>query len=174
MEILRRYGLGPNPARLLGYYWEKQSIVPKSGKFLGWTFGTVQGITEGSPVLTIIFNIAVDTVVQEVLAEVFRPHQGYHELGWASGESNLVLYADAVCITDRDTYWVQYALSVIVDILNRVGLEIKLEKTKVMVCTPDFIWGHIREEAYNQIDMREGEMFRERKWTRVSCLECGA
>ena len=104
--------------------------MPKSGKFLGRPFGTVQGITQGSPLLPNIFNIVVDTMVWEVLAEVFGPHQGYHGLGWSSGERNLVLYADSLCIADRETDWVQCALLLIVDMFNSVELENNLEKER--------------------------------------------
>ena len=70
LEIFRGYGLGPNQDHLLGHYWENQRIVPKAGKFLWRPFGMGRGITQGDPTSPIVFNIMVDTVVQEVLAEV--------------------------------------------------------------------------------------------------------
>ena len=43
-----------------------------------------------------------------------------------------------------------------------------------MVCTPNFLWGQIREEAYKQrVTGKEGT-FRDRKVTRVSYSECRA
>ena len=73
LDILRWYGLGTNMARLLAHYWEKQRIVPMEGKFLGRPFRTGQGVTRGDPASSMVFNIVVDTVVQEVLEEVCRP-----------------------------------------------------------------------------------------------------
>ena len=43
-----------------------------------------------------------------------------------------------------------------------------------MVCTPGFIWGQIREEAYKGRATGERSMFPERKEMRVSCSECRA
>ena len=64
--------------------------------------------------------------------------------------------------------WVQEALVMTVDIFSRVVRETNLEKTKVMVCTPVFISGKIREAAYKWISAGEGLMFWERKRTGVS------
>ena len=54
-----------------------------------------------------------------------------------------------------------------------MGLKTNLGKTKVMVCTPGFIWGKRGELVYKRLARREGETFRYRKKTRVSCTMCG-
>ena len=48
----------------------------------------------------------------------------------------------------------------------------KPRKTKLMVCTPGFIWGKWGELAYKQRATGEGEIFIERKKMRVSCTVC--
>ena len=63
MEILRGYELRPNMSLLVVHYWEKQSIFPKVGKFLGQLFRMGRGVTKGDPASPIIFNIMVDKVV---------------------------------------------------------------------------------------------------------------
>ena len=45
MDILRGYGLGPKLQRLLQRYWNRQKVVPKSGKFYGHPFSTEIGVT---------------------------------------------------------------------------------------------------------------------------------
>ena len=35
LKVLQRYGMRPNLAQLLMYYWEWQRIMPNMGKFLG-------------------------------------------------------------------------------------------------------------------------------------------
>ena len=55
LEVLRRYGLVTNMARLLANYWYRQRIVPKSGKFFGGYFQTSRGVIQGKPVSHIIF-----------------------------------------------------------------------------------------------------------------------
>ena len=49
-----------------------------------------------------IFNIVVDEVVRAVLDVVYGPQEAKHGLGWAAGESNLILYAEDVRIVGQD------------------------------------------------------------------------
>ena len=65
--------LGPNMAHLLTNYCYRQSIVSKSGKFLGEAFQTGIVVTQYDPVSLTIFNIVVDAMVREVLDVVCRP-----------------------------------------------------------------------------------------------------
>ena len=48
----------------------------------------------------------------------------------------------------------------IVDVFIMVGLERKFRNKNVVVCTPGFIWGKIREVAYKQRATRGVETFR--------------
>ena len=56
---------------------------------------------------------------------------------------------------------------------KRVGLDTNLEKIKSLVCTPGYIWGKWSKEVYKRRATGDGETFRERKWSRVSCAEYG-
>ena len=114
--------------------------MPKTGNFLGKDFRTGRVLTEGDPVSPTIFNIMVDLVVWEVLDVFCKPQEAHHRLGWAAGERNLIFYANGGKIAGRDHLWVQDAISVMVAIFRRMGLETNLENTKTMVCTPWFIW----------------------------------
>ena len=115
--------MGTKLARIIGHYWEKQRIVHMAGKFLGRSFGTGRGVTQGDPASPMIFNIVVYAVVQAVLTEICGPQEDHHGLGWEVGERNLVLYADAGWIAGRDLDWVQNALAVMVEMFGRVGME---------------------------------------------------
>ena len=57
-----------------------------------------------------IFNIVVDTVMQEVLDVVCGPQESKHGLRWAAGESNVILYAENGRIAGQDHMWVQDSL----------------------------------------------------------------
>ena len=63
-------------------------------------------------------------------------------------------------IVGRDHKWFQYALTVTVEMIRRMGLDTKLERTKVVVCNPGFIWGKWGEQSYKQRAMGEGAKFR--------------
>ena len=92
-------------------------------------------------------------------------------MSWAEVERNLLLYFDDGRIEGRYPDWVQDTLMDTLDMFCRFGMEMNLEKTKTMVCTPGFIWGQVRNEAYKLRAMGEGETFWEIKRTRGSCSE---
>ena len=94
MEILRGYSLGKNIQRLIKSFWDEQVVVPKTGRFCGWTFGTERGVNQGDPVSPKIFNIVVNTVVRVVLMEICGMQETQHGLVRAVGEHTIVFYAD--------------------------------------------------------------------------------
>ena len=94
---------------------------------------------QGDPASFMIFNIVVDAVVRAVLDMVCRPQEAHHGLGWAAGERNLIFYANDGRIAGRDHVWVQDALSFMVTMFQRMGLEKNIENTETMVCTLGFI-----------------------------------
>ena len=61
-------------------------------------------------------------------------------MNWASGERNLVFYADDVKISGQDHEWVQDVFTVTVAIFRRMGIDANLKKTKVVVCMLGLIW----------------------------------
>ena len=85
LELLRRYGLGPNLSWLLKNYWKRQRIFPKSGNCLGTAFGSVRGVKQGDPVSPMIFTIVVDVVVRAVLGFVCIPQEAQHGWYWRRG-----------------------------------------------------------------------------------------
>ena len=89
-------------------------------------FGIDRGVTQGDPASPIIFNVVVDMVLQAVLEEVCSPQEAQHGMGWEAGKNNLVFYADDGRIVGWDHKWVQDALTVMVEMFWRMGLEAKL------------------------------------------------
>ena len=65
-----------------------------------------------------IFNIVVDSVVGATLEVVCSPQEARHGMGWATGERNLIFYAEDGRIGGRDHIWVQDALTVSVMIFQ--------------------------------------------------------
>ena len=104
-------------------------FVPKVKRFLGTPFGTGREVTQGDPDSTMIFNIVVEAVVRATLEVVCSPQEARHGMGWATGQLNLIFYADYRRIDGMDHIWVQYALTVSVEMFQRMGPEKNLEKT---------------------------------------------
>ena len=71
-------------------------------KIFGKPFLIERGVTQGDLVSLTIFNILVDVVVRAVLLEVCGPHGSHHEFLLASGEKNIVFYADSGWIAGRN------------------------------------------------------------------------
>ena len=69
-------------------------------------------------------------------------------MGWAAGETNMVLYADDGRIEGRYHIWVQYALPVTWEMFRRVGLRTNPENIKALVFTPGYIWGKLSKAVY--------------------------
>ena len=78
-------------------------------------------------------------------------------LGWMDGERKLIFNTYNVRIAGQDHEWVQDELAVKVAIFCRIGLEKNLDKTKAMVCTPDFILGKWGEQSYKKQATGEAE-----------------
>ena len=91
---------------------------------------------------------------------VCGPQGSKNGLGWAAGERKVILYAGDGRIAGRDHKWVQDALSVTVEMLQRMGLETNIKKSKTMVCTTDNIWGKLGEHAYRRWATGEGSSYR--------------
>ena len=81
------------------------------------------------------------------LQDIYVPQEAPHSFGWLVGEHNIYFYTDDGRIAGRDPIWVQAALTKMVRMFERVGLQTNLDKTKAMICTPGFIWGQQGSEA---------------------------
>ena len=141
MDILGVYGLIHNLQRILQCLWGKQAVVPKAGKFFGWSFGMEIGVTQGYPFSPTIFNIVVDTVVRVVMLELFRPQEAHYGLVWAEGDHNIVFYLDDGRIAGHKPIWVQTTLTSVVRMFKRVGMQTNLGNTKSMAIYPGFHFG---------------------------------
>ena len=81
MEILVGHGFGPQTERILRYYWDRLSMVARLGHYYGTPFEGHQGVTQGDPLSTTIFNMVFDAVInhwvtlvagEEAVQEGFR------------------------------------------------------------------------------------------------------
>ena len=103
-------------------------------------------------------------VVWAVLEEVCGTKEAHHRMGWEVGERNLVFYAHDIRVAGTEPDWVQEALEMNVDMFSRVRLEKNSQNKNTMVCTPGFVWRHIREASYKYV-MEGGNILVEEKYT---------
>ena len=64
MEILVVYGLGKQTECLHQNYWNQLNTVAWAMRYYGATFKGYQGVTQGYPPSTNIFNMLVDVVIK--------------------------------------------------------------------------------------------------------------
>ena len=64
LDILDRYGVGPQSRRLLQTYWRRLMMVERAGRYYRTAFKEVRGVTQGDPLSPTIFNVVVDAVVR--------------------------------------------------------------------------------------------------------------
>ena len=63
MKIIGGYGSIPQMERILWNYWDHLSMVDRAGRYYGTPFKGCQGVTQGGPIYTTIFNMVVDAVI---------------------------------------------------------------------------------------------------------------
>ena len=114
MDILRGYVLGNKLQSLLQRFWDEQVVVPKPGRLYGRPLVTEIVVTQGDPVFPEVLNVMVDAAVGEFLLEFCGPQEAQHGVVWATGEPNIVLYADCDRIVGRNPIWVQTMLTEVV------------------------------------------------------------
>jgi hypothetical protein len=64
LEILEKYGVGPNLIRLLRNFWNKLLVVARQSGYHSSPFSVCRGVTQGDVISPTIFNIVVDAVVR--------------------------------------------------------------------------------------------------------------
>ena len=62
-DILKRYGVGPRTLRILRTHWVRLHMVAKAGGHCGPVFHIHSGVTQGYPLSTDIFNVAIVAVI---------------------------------------------------------------------------------------------------------------
>ena len=64
LEILKGYRVGERVIRMLREYWNKSTMVARSGGYYRTGFKGERGVTQGNPLSPTIFNVVVDAVVR--------------------------------------------------------------------------------------------------------------
>jgi hypothetical protein len=62
--ILAGYRVGPNLLRMQKWFWDNIKMVCRAGGNYGEPFGAYQGITQGGPLSSLMFNVSVNCVVR--------------------------------------------------------------------------------------------------------------
>ena len=130
-------------------------------------------MTQGDPLSPTIFNVVVDAVVRHCLEGLQAAKEEKGAKG-GGGHFSAVFYADDRMVGATDPKWLQGALSALVAIFDRVGLQTNVDKTVSMAFQPCRAGsGNRTAEGYRRRITGEGNSFWERQRERVACGECG-
>jgi hypothetical protein len=107
-----------------------------SGNY-GGPFHAGQGVTQGGPLSAKLFNMLVDALVRKWLRQL---HDGGivdpEELNLLMAAFFAIFYVDDAYHAARDPDFLQVALTSLVSLFERVGLETNIKKMQTMICTP--------------------------------------
>jgi Reverse transcriptase (RNA-dependent DNA polymerase) len=169
---LHEYGFPPKMLGLIAVIWDQIIVLPKQADYYGYPFTPGAGQITGSILGPLIFNIIVDSIVRYWLT-IMVDDGGTSAISGLTVKDILILfYADDGMIAARDPAWLQEALEVLVALFRRAGLDVNVNKTKIMICHPGFIKTHFSDATYKRRLTGEGPSPQQLKKVVVECPNC--
>ena len=124
-------------------------VCRASGSY-GRVFKALYGVTQGGPLSPHIFNLMVDTIIQEWMKQMLSAEAANNGIG---EEVRLLLacfYTDNSLIALRDPDFLQQAFDTLTDLFDWVGLKTNTTKTETMTFLPGIIRTCLSEDSYRK------------------------
>ena len=138
-------------------------MAERTGGYYGAAFKGDEGLTQGEPLSTTIFNVVVDAVVQHWVAVMVEGAEDQVERGEEVRNQNALFYVDDGMIASSDPQWIHGAFITLFGLFDRLGLQNNVGKTVSMVFGPCQAEGTQSEAAYGQRMTGEGPSYQERQ-----------
>ena len=129
-------------------YWDRLTIVSKSGRYFGRLLKEYQGVTQGDPLSPTIFNVVLDAIICRWVTVVMPTEAGTGGLGLTIIDMAEYLYANDGLMSSTQPERLQRVFDVLASLFGRVGLRTNMAKTVGMVCHTCHAPGGMSEEAY--------------------------
>ncbi len=112
-------------------------MVCRAAGNYGTAFKAGRGVTQGGPLSAKLFNIMVDAIVWEWIQQLWVDGD-YDEKEFAEYMATFfaIFYVDDAYLASWDAEFLQYALTHLVHLFKRIGLQTNTTKTQTMICTP--------------------------------------
>jgi hypothetical protein len=154
--------------------WLRDTImVCRAAGNYGTAFKAGRGVTQGGPLSARLFNIMVDAVVREWIQQL-RVDGDYKEKEFVAYMATFfaIFYVDDAYLASWDAEFLQYTLTHLVHLFERIGLQTNTTKTQTMICTPSRIRTQLSTESYRR--MQQGQVSAS-EWNsrNVECRQCG-
>ena len=96
-------------------------MVCHAGGSFGKPFEAFQGVTQGGPLSSLMFNVCVDAVIREWLHWTLSKEAAQRIFEEASREF-VAFFVDNGLVGSRDPIWLQSALQILVILFESIGL----------------------------------------------------
>jgi hypothetical protein len=155
--LLEGYGAGPRMIYLIRGFWPDAIMVCRAAGNYGMAFKAGRGVMQGGPLSARLFNIMVDAVVREWIQQL-RVDGDYKEKEFAAYMATFfaIFYVDDAYLESWEAEFLQYALTHLVHLFKRIGLQMSTTKTQMMICTPGRIRTQLSTESYRR--MQQGQV----------------
>jgi hypothetical protein len=117
IEIMTGYGVGPKLLCLQGKFWEQAEMVCRAGGSFGKLFAAFQGITQGGPLSSLMFNACVDAVIREWLCRMINEEAASGVFSEACREI-VAFFIDNRLVGSRDSIWLQSTMDILVTLFG--------------------------------------------------------
>ena len=132
--IMAGYGVGPRALHIIWAYWDRITLVGKDGGYYTPPFKGYRSVTQGDPLPSTIFNVAVDAVIRHWVVVVAPTKAGVEGLTVLVQNPAAYLYADAGLVAFHRTERLQRSFDVFTDLFDWFGLRKKSKKMVRMAC----------------------------------------
>jgi hypothetical protein len=133
-NVLRDYGVCDTLVRAVkSFYWEGRACV-RVGRVEGPMFKVQVGLRQGCVMSPGLFNIYMDSVVREVSGIVGNEGVSLRNENGIEWVLNMLLFADDTVLLSDSERGVQNMVEVFGDVCRARGVNINVEKSKVMRC----------------------------------------
>jgi hypothetical protein len=172
LMVLEGYGAGPQMIRLIRGFWRDAIMVCRAAGNYSTAFKAGRGVTQGGPLLAKLFNIMVDAVVQEWFHQL-RLGREYDKTEFAEYITTLfaIFYVDDPYLASWDPELLQFPLTHLICLFERISLQTNTTKIQTMICTPGKIRMQLPTESYHR--MRQGQVSTSDWYScNVECRQC--
>jgi hypothetical protein len=128
--------VGSNSLHLQKQFWDDTKMVCCAGGNFGEPFSAGMGNTQGGPLSSLIFNICVGAVLREWLWQCLGGKVAQMGIGEAVREYVVALFVNNGLVAVRCLEWLQCSFTILINLLECIGLKTNAAKMKVMMCLP--------------------------------------
>jgi hypothetical protein len=136
--VLEGYGAGPRMIWLIRGYWRDAIMVCRAAGNYGTAFKAGRGITQGGPLSAKLFNVLVDVVVWEWMQQLEEDgdYEEEEEVVEYMATFFAIFYVDDAFLASQYAGFLQHALTLLVDLFERVGLQTNTTKCRRWYAPP--------------------------------------